>query len=456
MRLANDSQRWPHELMEWLHATGRFLTLVTTRFIEDQGLANAASLTYTTLLSLVPLMTVSLAIFAAFPISDRVALEVQNFVFANFLPNSGAVLQRYFQEFSNKAAHLTGPGFVSLIVVALLLMENIDRAFNRIWRSPHQRRPVAKFLEYWAVLTLGPILIGLSMAVTSYLISIPIFSDAAATLDGVNRWLKITPLLASIVAFTLLYAIVPNRWVSLPHALAGAVLAAVLFEGVKQAFANYLTIFSTYEAIYGALAMVPIFLVWVYSSWAVTLLGAEFACCLGLYRDLAHSHPGKVHNEMLLAYQLLRYLREGQQEGRPRSMRKITQALEHYSEEHLEQMLLTLSRAQMVVRTERGHWALTRDLSEVRISDLYCIKPWPFPLPEQIEAFLPEHDGLRDMLTRINAHLQQEMDISLESLIGRAPATGLLGRDACDEPSPVSPQTGEAILGDDPDPPEQR
>jgi len=111
-----------------------FLKLVGARFIEDQGLPSTASLTYTTLLSLVPLMTVSLAVFSAFPVSDRVAEQIQDFVFANFIPASGEVLQQYFQQFSRKASQLTGAGFVFLVAVALVLMANIDSAFNTIWR----------------------------------------------------------------------------------------------------------------------------------------------------------------------------------------------------------------------------------------------------------------------------------------------------------------------------------
>lgn len=117
---------------------------------------SAASLTYVTLLSLVPLMTVSLAVFSAFPVSERVTDEIQDFVFANFIPASGEVLQQYLQKFSQKASQLTGAGFLFLIVVALALMANIDRAFNTIWRVKKKRSPLSQFIVYWAILSLGP------------------------------------------------------------------------------------------------------------------------------------------------------------------------------------------------------------------------------------------------------------------------------------------------------------
>jgi membrane protein len=286
----------------------RFLRLLVRRFVEDQGLPNAASLTYTTLLSLVPLMTVSLAIFSAFPVSERIAERMQDFVFQNFVPTAGEVLQEYLQQFSAKASKLTGTGAAFLIVTAVMLMVNIDQAINRIWRVSRKRSPIGMFMEYWSILSLGLILVGVSVAATSYLVSMPIFTQAAETMDEVSRMariLNLAPVLVSTLAFTLLYAVVPNRRVPFTHALAGGFLAAVLFELAKRGFAYYVTTFPSYHAIYGALAAVPIFLVWVYFCWVITLLGAEFSACLGIFRDEHCRGMVPERNDLLLAYRLL-------------------------------------------------------------------------------------------------------------------------------------------------------
>lgn len=364
-----------------------FFKLLGVRFIQDQGLPSTASLTYTTLLALVPLMTVSLAVFSAFPVSERVAEQVQDFVFANFIPASGEVLQEYLQQFSRKASQLTGAGFAFLIVVALMLMANIDRAFNTIWRVKSKRSPLSLFIVYWSVLSLGPLLIGVSMAVTSYLVSIPLFSAAADTFGIGRRLLGLAPLLASAVAFTLLYAVVPNRRVPIRHAVAGGALAAVLFELAKRGFAFYLTSFPTYEAIYGALVAVPIFLIWVYLSWLVTLLGAEFTCCLGIHRDeWALEQSGVGRSGFIQAFRLLRLLWQSQHEGEGLPVKLLSRELEGVSVEHVESLLRNLHQARLVLKTEDGDWALARDLAEVDLFELYQAGAFSFPRLRQPEG----------------------------------------------------------------------
>jgi membrane protein len=396
----------------------QFLKLLGARFVEDQGLPSAASLTYTTLLSLVPLMTVSLAIFSAFPVSERVAEQVQDFVFANFIPASGEVLQQYFQQFSRKASRLTGAGFVFLVLVALMMMATIDRAFNTIWRVKSKRSPMSLFIVYWSILSLGPLLIGVSMAVTSYMVSLPLFTDAAESLGIGRHLLGLMPLLASAVAFTLLYAVVPNRSVPIRHALAGGVLAAVLFELAKRGFAFYLTHFPAYEAIYGALAAVPIFLVWVYLSWLVTLLGAEFSCCLGIYRDeLALAETGGRPAGFFQAYRLLYRLWQAQHAGESLSIKLLSRELVGVSDEHLELLLVNLSRAHLVVKTEAGGWVLARDLAEVDLLDLYRAGSFPLPQirpPEGVDE--PVEKAFWEILQQVDTGLCRSMSVPLTSL----------------------------------------
>ena len=408
-----------------------FIKLLAARFIQDHGLASTASLTYTTLLALVPLMTVSLAVFSAFPVSERVAEQVQDFVFANFIPASGEVLQEYFQQFSRKASQLTGAGFVFLIVVALMLMANIDRAFNTIWRVKSKRSPLSLFIVYWSILSLGPLLIGVSIAVTSYLVTIPLLSDAAETLGIGGRLLGLTPLLASAVAFTLLYAVAPNRRVPIRHALAGGVLAAVLFELAKRSFAFYLTNFPAYEAIYGALVAIPIFLVWVYLSWLVTLLGAEFTCCLGIYRDeWSIAKSGGSRAGFVQAFRLLRRMWQAQHAGEVLSVKLLSRELEGVSEEHLESLLQDLNKSRLVLKTEGGNWALARDLSEVYLLELYRAGSFSFPRLPRPETVEDDVEGaFWEILRQVDRDRSQAMSVPLTELflVGKVSATDQSG-----------------------------
>ncbi|MCB1852189.1 MAG: virulence factor BrkB family protein [Gammaproteobacteria bacterium] len=394
-------------------ATGviRFLHLLATRFIADRGLPNAASLTFTTLLSLVPLMTVGLAIFAAFPISDKVADGLQDFVFKNFVPASGEIVQQHLQEFSSKASRLTGVGFGFLVLVAVMLMSTIDEAINTIWRVRQERKPLAKFLMYWSILSLGPLLIGLSVVVTSYMVSLPIISDTAVTLGLRLRLLAFMPLLAAAVAFTLLYAVVPNRKVPPRHAIAGGVLAALLFELAKRGFAFYVTQFPTYEAIYGALAVVPIFLVWIYLCWVVTLLGAEFAYCLSIFNDEGKHGSAEQGGDLLLAYRLLGELWQAQQSGEAFSPHQLGASLGHVPEERMERLLEQLEQAHMVLQTGSGAWALARDLSRVTLHDLYRVEGFVLPEARLLEGSC---DGADQALARILAELGKKLETMMQ------------------------------------------
>lgn len=262
-----------------------FLGKILARFLAHGGLERAGSLAYTTLLSLVPLTTVVFAILTAFPVGERVNEKLQEFIFSNFMPASGEVVHQYLLEFSAKASHLSGVGFLVLIVVAVMLVASIDRTFNAIWEVERKRRPLNQFLVYWAVLSLGPLLVGASVLATSELVSLPAVSEATATGFG-KRLLGWLPVFMSAMAFGLIYWLVPNRPVKGWHALLGGGFAAILFEWSKQGFAWYLKTFPTYELIYGALAAIPIFLIWIYLSWIVVLLGAELTYGLGAYGHL--------------------------------------------------------------------------------------------------------------------------------------------------------------------------
>lgn len=407
----------------------RFFTLLVSRFVSDQGLPSAAALTFTTLLSVVPLMTVVLAIFSAFPVGDRVVIQLQDFIFNNFMPASGQVVQEYLNQFSKKAAGMTGPGLVFLIAVALLMMANIERAFNTIWRVKKKRRPLNRFMVYWAILTLGPLLIGLSVAVTSYLVSIPLFSDAALQLDAGSGFFQFMPLLASAIAFSLLYLVVPNQRVPVWHAVIGGVLAALLFEVAKRGFAYYITTFPTYETIYGALAVIPLFLVWVYLSWVITLMGAEFSCCLGLVDEPGDYDTKCEANPLLLRFHLLRLLFDAQQKGVSRSLPYLARQLPGTGVQRLSRHLDALQRVHFITKAESGEWLLARDLSSVTLLDLYQIEPGTLPDAELLkqslkpgERTLGEIVGQVDRLCRdAMARPLSEMMISHADTMSRRP-----------------------------------
>ena len=240
------------------------------RFVKDSCARSAAALSYSSLLALVPLMTIALTILSAFPAFSEARVQLQSWVFRNFLPDAGIEISDQLTSFVDNATQTTGIGVLALAVTALLLLSTINSAFNAIWRVADQRSLFLKLLVYWALLTLGPLLIGASLSLSSYGFAMVEWSG----IDGYTRsFFNVTqflPAVLSIIAFTLLYLVVPNRPVRFRHAVFGAVVAAFLFELLKKGFALYLTHFPSYQALYGALAAVPIFL-----GLDVSLLGCD-------------------------------------------------------------------------------------------------------------------------------------------------------------------------------------
>lgn len=256
---------------------GRYLIV---RMNSDRVKVNAGYLSYITLLSLVPMLTVLFSMLSSFALFDDVSELVQEFVIDNFVPAAGDMVSQALTQFIGNTGKMSAIGGVFLFVTALTLISNIDNNLNYIWRVNQKRRRVFSFSMYWMILTLGPILVGASIAVSSYLMSLKLLDNEM--LSGVFNWLlRRLPFLLSFFAFTGLYLLVPNKKVRLTHAIVGGALAAVLFELSKKGFSLYITQFPSYQLIYGALAAIPILFFWVYLSWLIVLVGAEVTASLG-------------------------------------------------------------------------------------------------------------------------------------------------------------------------------
>lgn len=278
---------------------GRYLLV---RMGHDRVNVNAGYLAYITLLSIVPMLTVLLSILSSFSIFENVGDVVQDYVITHFVPAAGDVVRNALTEFVTNTGKMTAVGGMFLFVAALTLISNIDKNLNYIWRVRKKRRMVFSFSMYWMILTLGPILVGASIAVTSYITSLKLLDSEALT-GAFNFFLRRLPLLLSFSAFAGLYLLVPNKKIHFLHAIAGAFVAAILFELSKKAFAAYITQFPSYQLIYGALAAIPILFVWVYLCWLIVLIGAEVTAALGEREywsddpDVVHSLPQTQHKQ---------------------------------------------------------------------------------------------------------------------------------------------------------------
>jgi len=266
-----------------------FLRYLGGNFVEDNCTRTAAALSYTTLLSLVPLLAVVFSILAFFPIFASLVDDIQGYIFSNFVPASNEQLQLHFQQFIATAASSGGIGVMFLMLTALMLMNTINIALNDIWHVKPKRNLFSALLIYGVVLLLSSILFAASILLTSYVVSLPLIAEGGEAVRGIkNVLLMIAPIAVTVVALLLFYVVVPNRKVSWRVGMISALLAALLFELAKKGFAWYVLAFPSYTVIYGALAVIPVFLVWIYVSWLVLLLGAEFSRCLTTFEQDHH------------------------------------------------------------------------------------------------------------------------------------------------------------------------
>jgi membrane protein len=266
----------------YVKSTLSFWLLFFNNYQKERIHVTAGYLSYVTLMSLVPLMVVMLSVMTAFPIFAEIRELIENFIYQNFVPASGDVVQEHITGFVSNASKMSAIAITALFIFAMLLISAIDQCLNKLWRVNEKRRIITSFSMYWMVLSLGPVLVGSSLVMTSYILSLVSIGDYDL-LGLSNIAVQALPLVASIAAFFILYMVVPNKVVPTRFALAGAALAAVLFEIAKKTFAVYVTQLPSYEAIYGALSSIPILFLWVYLSWLVVLVGALFTVSLEDY-----------------------------------------------------------------------------------------------------------------------------------------------------------------------------
>lgn len=264
-----------------------FLAFVFRRWREDRCPQVAGSLTFTTLLAMVPLFTVVMALLSAAPFFERAVVQVKIFLLLNLVPEiAGRIITVYMVQFAALATQLTAVSLAALLAMAIAMLFTVDHALNDIWRARSRRPAYVSIAGYLALLALGPLLLALSLSLTTWLVTASLDQvDLSAQVQALA--LRAVPVSVSAMAFVLVYRFFPNHPVPMPHALAGGVLAAVVFEVMKSLFAMWILMVPTYRLVYGAFALVPIFMLWLYLAWLVVLIGAEFTAALGSWRERA-------------------------------------------------------------------------------------------------------------------------------------------------------------------------
>ncbi len=389
--------------------------IVMRRFYDDNCMQIASSLTFTSLLSIVPIVTVALTVITAFPVFGEMTAALEMFLLENMMPASADVIATYTQQFTQNAAKLTAVGIVFLFVTSVMLLLTIDRAFNDIWRVKRSRSIVSRIFVYWTLITVGPVLIGASLSITSWLVghAVGLVRDVPGVSVAV---LTIVPVLLTSVALSLLYAAMPNRRIRVQDAMIGGVLGGAAFEIMKRGFGLYIAQFPTYTLVYGAFATVPIFLLWIYTSWLVVIFGAVVVAALPEWRAGAGQARPVPGSDFFDALQILKILWRAHGAGEVVMLPELLAAATVRIEQ-VEGILETMVGAGWVSRTSPSGWVLHRDPVGISVEDVYRLFVF------QGEAHRPARAADPELTTQVHelaARMSENMRMSLDQLFRAA------------------------------------
>jgi membrane protein len=398
-----------------------FSRFVGQRFLDDRCPQIAGSLTFTALLSIVPFFTIALTVFSAFPMFSELSTQFKIYLLTNLVPDSaGKIITVYMRQFSDNASRLTAVGVIFLGVTALSMMFTIDKVFNTIWRLPRSRPVLQRTLIYWTVLTLGPIMLGASLSLGSWLIE----------QSGVqqNQWLglvlvRLIPLLLSIGGFTLLYIAVPFCHVPRLHALISGIVVGISFELLKLGFSWYIQHFGSFKLVYGTFASLPVFLLWLYTTWLLVLFGAVLSASLSYWAGRSWKQRGTLGREFHEALALLLLLREAQHQGRQLNLGVLNKRLA-LGADRVNFLLDRMVSHGLVQEGIHHTFVLCRRSEDIPLDELYRLFVFNPSQPSHPTALARQIDhALHPLMTA----LHQPLALSLDDLAAQLPVPSAQG-----------------------------
>ena len=420
-------ERWMTGAVAGLHrrlvAVLTFSRYALHRFNQDGCFAASGALSYTTLISLVPLGVIGLGVLSAFPTFSGARAELLEMIFRNFVPGISEQAAWWFQYFAGSAAQATAIGIVGTAGIGVLLLATVEDQLNALWRVTTPRPWVQRVLAYWTLITMGPLLVGMSLTLSTYLHTAALRAglDPDAIVQFAGGWqhflARLVPFLLELTACTLLYCIIPNCAVRWRDALIGAAVAALAIEALKIGFGVYIASLSSYQIVYGAIAAIPIFLLWMYVSWMAVLLGAVVAANLPTWRvdeRLGHLSSGGVRLGFSLA--LIAALERGQRRGA--TYRTAELALElgvptSVVDEHLQ----VLARSGFAAATQAGGWVLAWNPENATLHELYLALGLPLAGAWLARPTAPWQQQVAPAMERIIRAETAAMRVTLASLL---------------------------------------
>jgi membrane protein len=403
-----------------------FFWLMVQQYRAKSCQKSADSLTYVTLFATVPMMTVTYSMFSIIPAFQDLGDQFQALVFDHFLPNSEQDLGKYLKQFSEQARQLTVFGLLFLLISAYLMLKNIEQNFNAIWGVPRGRRGIANFLLYWAILSLGPLLLGAALAMSTYLASFRLLVGTYDSLGVFELIFRLTPWVLTWAAFTLLFAAVPNCKVPVRHAMIGGFFTTLGFQGLKTAF-GLIVGHSSFTLVYGAFAALPLFLLWVNLIWTVILGGAVFVHTINAHQiGLRDRNYPDLFASLLILWRCYRASAVGEAVPERELMHQGLAA------EQWERIRAALVNHRVLGTNYQGDYLLSQNLKLLSLQRLADILNLPRQLPQDREYLqaLPWGPTALEYLAKVDANQDAVLAVDVASLFeqyrepGGVPANG--------------------------------
>lgn len=391
-----------------------FLSLMLRQYQIKSCQKSAASLTYVTLFATVPMMTVTYSMFSIIPAFQDLGDQLQSLLFEHFLPNSEQDLAKYLKDFSAQARQLSVFGAAFLLVSAYLMLKNIEQNFNSIWGVTRGRRGIVSFLLYWAIFSLGPLLLGAALAMSTYLTSFRLLVGTYDSL-GVFEWIfRFAPWVLTWAAFTLLFVAVPNCKVSVRHAMIGGFFTTLGFQGLKAAF-GWIVGHSSFSLVYGAFAALPLFLLWVNLIWTVILGGAVFVHTIGAHQVVLRDRN---YPDLLASLMILWRCYSASGQGAAVAERELAQGLAAGQWQHIRDALV---KSRVISTDYQGDYLLSQNLQLLSLQQLSDILALPRQLPEDPDDLIRVPWGKEAMriLGGVDSNNEQLLRITVAALFAQ-------------------------------------
>ena len=398
------------------HKWIQFIRFVLYRFEADRCRESAGSLTYTTLFAIVPMLTVFLVIVSSIKALEPARQQMQTWIYSNFLPKTSIAFDKALNAFTENSSNLTIIGILFLFVTTVLMLSSIELAFNRIWRVRQARGGIVGFMRYWTIISLGPIILGTAFVLSSTVASMNILSNSVAgyQFDFAYVLLFISFTLTCL-GFSLLYWTIPNRSVPIKSAVIAGIFSGVVFELLKNLFGFIMSNFTSYQLVYGAFAALPIFLLWIYTSWIVVLLGVQISYAITAF----HSDKTTKRHPILMLLDVLELFHQKQKRGGTVSDREAMDILGRGEIGKWPYFIELLEKQNLITRTDSNEFVLIRNLEQVDLWQFVKNLPYALPHRSELNDSTPDDHVMQvvgSTLAESDAYLAQKLAIPLATI----------------------------------------